>query len=228
MNEKQKWLIITIFAAAMAWVEAAVVVYLRTMIDRIEPYQPDPLPNFVGLGQIEIVREAATLVMLASVGWLAGKTPRARFAYTAITFGIWDILYYVYLVPMSGWPHSIFDWDILFLLPLPWWGPVLAPISIAILMIVGGAIALQTDASPRSISWFVAMIGAVIGLVTFMADAIRVASQGTEAIRTVLPTQFNWNLFIIALAMMAMPVLDMAAWSLAKALKPSQGSEILR
>ncbi len=228
MNEKQKWLIITIFAAAMAWVEAAVVVYLRTMIDRIEPYQPDPLPNFVGLGQIEIVREAATLVMLASVGWLAGKTPRARFAYTAITFGIWDILYYVYLVPMSGWPHSIFDWDILFLLPLPWWGPVLAPVSIAILMIVGGAIALQTDASPRSISWFVAMIGTVIGLVTFMADAIRVASQGTEAIRTVLPTQFNWNLFIIALAMMAMPVLDMVAWSLAKVSEPSQGSEILR
>ncbi len=216
MNEKQKWAIVSIFAAAMAWVEAAVVFYLRTMIDRIEPYQPDPLPNFVGLGDIEIVREAATLVMLVAVGYLAGSSRRTRLAYSAIAFGIWDILYYAYLFLMGGWPQSIFDWDILFLLPLPWWGPVLAPVSIALLMVAGGTIATQSDESPRQISWLVALAGAMIALYTFMADAIGVAPLGTLAIRSLLPSQFNWNLFIVGLAMMAIPVLDMVATGFAK------------
>lgn len=225
MNEKQKWAIVSIYAAAMAWVEAAVVFYLRTMIDRIEPYQPDPLPNFVGLGDIEIVREAATLVMLFAVGYLAGSSRRTRLSYFAIAFGIWDIFYYAYLILMGGWPHSIFDWDILFLLPLPWWGPILAPVSIALLMIVGGTIATLSDVTPRENSWLVAHVGAIIALYTFMADAIAAAPLGAQAIRAILPSQFNWNLFIVGLAMMATPVLDMVACNLA--LKPSQGSEIL-
>ena len=45
---------------------------------------------------------------------------------------------------MSGWPRSLFDWDVLFLLPLPWWGPVLAPVSIAVLMIVWGTIVTES------------------------------------------------------------------------------------
>ena len=28
----------------------------------------------------------------------------------------------------AGWPETVLDWDILFLLPLPWWGPVIAPV----------------------------------------------------------------------------------------------------
>jgi hypothetical protein len=228
MTEKKKLLVVAVFAATMALVEAAVVVYLRTLIGRIEPYQPNPLPNFAGLGEIEVVREAATLVMLALIGVLAGKTLLTRFAYAAITFGVWDILYYVYLVPMSGWPRSIFDWDILFLLPLPWWGPVLAPVSIAILVTVGGVFVTQTNSSPRSAAWLLSLIGALIALITFMADAILIAPQGAEAIRTVLPSQFNWHLFILAWTLMAIPVLDMTKQSFGKArsilsgAKPSQ------
>src|SRR5512135_2636525 len=65
-------IVVVVYAAAMAWVEAAVVFYLRTMIDRIEPYQPNPLPIIGGYGPVELTRELATLVMLLAVGLLAG------------------------------------------------------------------------------------------------------------------------------------------------------------
>src|SRR5262245_43389925 len=130
-----QWGVVALFAIAMAWVEAAVVFYLRTMLDRIEPYQPNPLPEFGGLAKAELIRELATLIMLAIVGWLAGRTARSRVGYFLIAFGVWDIFYYVFLKVLTGWPRSLFDWDLLFLIPLPWWGPVLAPVSIAALMI---------------------------------------------------------------------------------------------
>jgi hypothetical protein len=209
MSEKQKWFVVVLFAAAMAWVESAVVVYLRTLIDRLIPYQPEPLPLFTGLGHIELGREAATLVMLATVGWLAGRTRRDKIAYAAIAFGTWDIFYYIYLVPMSGWPRSLSDWDILFLLPLPWWGPVLAPVSIALLCVIGGTLITQRDLFPRPSSWLAAFLGAIIALYTFMADVIRVAAQGERAIRSVLPTQFEWALFIAAFALMGLPIVEM-------------------
>lgn len=218
MSKIQSWVVVVVYAIGMAWVESAVVVYLRTMIDRIMPYQPNPLPLFSGLGHIELGREAATLVMLLTVGCLAGHTWRSRLAYAAIAFGVWDIFYYVFLVPMSGWPHTIFDWDILFLLPLPWWGPVVAPVSIAALMIIGGTIITQFDQpatpfAPRRWSLAFAIVGAILALSVFMADTIRVASGGVEAIRTVLPTQFNWSMFALALALMTAPIVDMG-WRL--------------
>ena len=80
------WTIVILFAIAMAWVESAVVYYLRTHIDRIVPYQSDPLPIIGGLGPVELVRELATLIMLFTVGWLAGKTWRTRCAFPA---GAW-------------------------------------------------------------------------------------------------------------------------------------------
>jgi hypothetical protein len=110
------WAVVVLYAIAMAWVESAVVFYLRTMIDRIEPYQPDPFPVIGGFASVELPREFATLVMLFAVGFLAGRTWRARIGYAAIAFGIWDIFYYAFLKMMCGWPHSLLDWDVLFLL----------------------------------------------------------------------------------------------------------------
>src|ERR1043166_1253106 len=169
-----RWLIVVIYAAAMAWVESAVVYYLRTHIDRIVPYQPNPLPVIGGFGPVEMARELATMIMLPTVGMLAGKTWRARLGYSAIAFGVWDIFYYVFLKVMCGWPHSIFDWDILFLLPLPWWGPVLAPVSIALLMIAWGTLASQFAPTPGSAwrVWLLNVAGMAIALYLFMADCI--------------------------------------------------------
>ena len=61
------------------------------------PIRPNPLPIHGVLGQVELVREAATLVMLVTLGMLAGRTRRARLGYTAVAFGVWDIFYYVFL-----------------------------------------------------------------------------------------------------------------------------------
>src|SRR5437016_813042 len=80
------WGVVVVYAVAMAWVEAAVVYYLRTMVDRIEPHQSNPLPIFGGLGSAELVREAATLIMLAAIGTLAGRTWRTRLGYAAVAF----------------------------------------------------------------------------------------------------------------------------------------------
>lgn len=208
-----RWSTVGVFAIAMAWVEAAVVFYLRTMVNRIEPYQTDPLPLAGGLGQAELVREAATLIMLLTVGILAGSTWRARLGYSAIAFGIWDIFYYVFLKILCGWPHSVFDWDVLFLLPLPWWGPVLAPVAIAALMILWGALVTQGESLGFSLRqewmvWTLNFAGGALALAMFMADAARVADQGTVAIRRVLPQSFNWPIFLISLALMAAPILQ--------------------
>src|SRR6266446_4691280 len=145
--ERTRWWVVVAFAIAMASVEAAVVLYLRTLTNRIDPYQPNPLPEFGGLEFAEMIREAATLVMLLGVGWLAGRIWRVRLAYALIGFGVWDIFYYVFLKVLTGWPRGLGDWDILFLLPLPWWGPVLAPVCIAMLMVFWGTLVSQSESS---------------------------------------------------------------------------------
>jgi len=215
MRERTRWLIVFIFATAMAWMESATVVYLRTLVGRIDPHQANPLPVSVGLGQTEIIREAATLIMLLTVGLLAGHTWRSRVGYTLIAFGVWDIFYYVFLAVISGWPRSVMDWDVLFLIPLPWWGPVIAPVLIATLMVIGGTLVSRFDQPARPIwparwTWLFNLSGVVLALYAFMADAIRAAGGGAEAVRKLLPTSFNWPLFIIALALMAVPILDVS------------------
>src|SRR5881628_2307976 len=103
-----RWLVVVLFAIAMAWVESAVVFYLRTLVGRIDPYQPQPLPEYAGVALAETVREAATLIMLLAVGWLAGTNKRVRIGYALLAFGVWDIFYYAFLKILTGWPHSWF------------------------------------------------------------------------------------------------------------------------
>jgi hypothetical protein len=210
-----RWAVVCFFAAGMAWAEAAAVLYIRTVVGRIDPYQQPPLPLAQNLGQVELVREVATLVMLFTVGWLAGRTWRSRLAYALVAFGVWDILYYVFLSLISGWPRSLLDWDILFLLPLPWWGPVITPMLIAALMIAGGTLVSQFDL-PEQPLWpnrpTVALNigGACLALYVFMSDALGVIGNGEEALENLLPDRFNWPLFVVALGLMAVPVLDLA------------------
>src|SRR5262245_28039344 len=163
-SERTRWSLVIVFAIAMAWLEAATVFYISALVDRIEPYQANPLPMNGALGNVELVREAATLVMIAAVGLIAGRTWRRRAGYAALAFGVWDIFYYVFLRLISAWPRTLLDWDILFLLPLPWWGPVLAPVSIALVMIVWGTLATQSShgASDARWPWALGWIGIVL------------------------------------------------------------------
>lgn len=213
---RNRWLVVALYAIAMAWVEAAVVYYLRTLVDRIDPYQPNPLPIATGLGEAELVREFATLVMLVAVGWLAGATWRSRAAYALVAFGIWDIFYYVFLRVMTGRPESVFDWDILFLIPLPWWGPVWAPVSIAFMMVLFGTVIVRFDEVdrpiwPRRYASGAGLIGIALSLYVFMADAIHSPDKSATALRNLLPVSFNWPLFSGALALLLIPLVDVGS-----------------
>lgn len=213
MKLRSRWLVVAIMAIAMAWLEAAVVMYLRFFIDRIDPYQVDPLPLIAELGEIEVVREVATLVMLCCVGWLAGRDKFSRLGYFLIAFGLWDIFYYVFLRVMGGWPKTILDWDILFLLPLPWWGPVLAPVLISLLMIVFGSLLSTAEGRLSSLawwSWLAVIVGVFLALITFMWEALKALPGSVETIRAILPVDFNWWLFTLAIFFLAVPIYEVA------------------
>jgi hypothetical protein len=217
MSEKKRWNMIVLFAVAMAWVESALVVDLRTLVDRLDPYQPNPLPFLPKLGEVELIREIATLIMLFAVGRLAGQTWSKKWGYAALAFGVWDIFYYVFLKIIVDWPRSLWDWDILFLLPLPWWGPVIAPVIIAALMIIFGTLVTQFGNAdsliwPSRRAWILSLSGSVLAILVFMSDAIRAVGGGIETLRQVLPRKagFNWPVFLIALALMLAPIIAAA------------------
>jgi hypothetical protein len=213
LSARTRWILVMAFAIAMAWLEAASVLYIRTLVGRIDPYQANPLPINGLLGDVELWREAATLVMITMLGLLAGRTWRQRAGYAAIVFGTWDIFYYVFLRLISGWPKTVFDWDILFLLPLPWWGPVIAPVSIAVVLIAWGTLATQSDerGADARWAWALASIGSGLALAVFMVDAWRALPHGRDAVLRALPTSFNWPLFSVALLLIALPVLHQVA-----------------
>ncbi|MEO7156802.1 MAG: hypothetical protein ABI039_04520, partial [Vicinamibacterales bacterium] len=213
MSDRTRWVLVVVFAIAMAWVESASVFYIRALVDRIEPYQANPLPLNDALGPVELWREASTLVMIAALGMLAGRSWRRQLGYAALAFGVWDAFYYVFLRIMTGWPKTLVDWDILFLLPLPWWGPVLAPVSIALLMIVWGTLETQStdDVPVARWAWALGGGGIVVALSLFMADAWLALPDGRDAVMRVLPTAFNWPLFWVSLLLMASPVLHQVA-----------------
>jgi hypothetical protein len=130
-----------IFAAAMAFLESAVVVYLRAL------YYPEgfvfPLKMMdQHILVTEIFREAATMVMLFTIAGIATKSWISRFAVFIYSFAIWDIFYYIYLVFLLGWPPSLLTWDLLFLIPVTWAGPVLAPVINSLTMILLAVIIL--------------------------------------------------------------------------------------
>jgi hypothetical protein len=207
MSTPAKLALVAAFAIAMANVEAAVVVYLREVYG-IEDLVRDLPREFDRLVAIELSREAATLVMLLTVGLLAGRRLQDGIGYFVFAFGAWDIAYYGWLVVFEGWPTSPLDWDVLFLLPLPWWGPVLSPVMIAAMMCLGGAAAVfQVD---RGIEWrmnwtnaAIAAIGITICLYVFMADAIAAVPDGREAVESVRPSDFQWGLFLLGFAIMS-------------------------
>jgi len=122
-----------VYAVAMGLLEAICVVYLR----RLLPLDTgSPIAGLEKL-RIEIPREICTIVMLVAVAWLSGVNVRTRVAAFFFAFGIWDILYYIGLWWWAGWPESLWTWDCLFLIPQPWYGPVLAPVLISLYFILG-------------------------------------------------------------------------------------------
>ena len=189
---------VILFAIAMAYLESAVVVYLREMYHIVDLVKDTPLkPDAYTI--IEIGREAATIVMLAVIGLLAGSTWPKKIGYFFLSFGVWDIFYYIWLYVFIQWPKSLFEWDILFLIPLPWWGPVISPILISILLIsIGYLLLIDAQFKITSIDWILFVLSIIALLYTLTEDSIRVIISGTGDLTQIRPTTFNWILFLIA------------------------------
>ena len=176
----------------MAYVESAVVVYLRAIYypqSFAFPLAPLP-PHMVA---IEIGREAATLVMLLGVAMLAGRERWERFPAFCVSFGVWDLFYYVWLWLLLGWPPSLLTWDVLFLIPVPWTGPVLAPVIVSVLLVVGGLLLLRKGERGEPVRFPIplrtlALAGALLVLGSFVLDFRLV-------LRQVQPPLFRWGLF---------------------------------
>ena len=190
LRRRIAWLIV--FAVAMAYVESAVVVYLRAI------YYPQgfafPLVLMPpGMVAIELGREAATLVMLLGVAMLAGKDRWDSIALFCIAFGVWDIAYYVWLWVFLRWPPSLLTWDVLFLIPVPWIGPVAAPVIVSVVMIVGGMALASRRAGGQAVGFSpalqaLALAGGALVLGSFMLDF-------QVVVRQMEPLPFRWGLF---------------------------------
>lgn len=169
-------LILTIFSIAMAMLESAIVIYLR------EHYYPEgfsfPLSLVTRTVAItEFFREAATLVMLVTIGYLTGRNFRERFACFIYAFAIWDIFYYVFLYVLIGWPSSLLTWDVLFLLPTMWTGPVIAPVltSLNMILLALGIIYFSEKNQKSELSkteWWLLVVGSIIVIGGFMQEFI--------------------------------------------------------
>ncbi len=209
MQRAKLWSV-AIFAVAMAYVEATVVVYLRRLYGIVDLAR-DVVPFDPFLAATEVGREAATLVMLLALGWAVGRSLQARLGLAFLAFGLWDIFYYIWLKTLIGWPASLLAPDILFLIPLPWWGPVLAPVLVAALAVTGGALAVLADGRGRKVrlralEGTALGVGALAALYTFTADALSALPTSAEALGRLRPTPFNWPVFLAAFGMMAWSV----------------------
>lgn len=188
--------VVAVFAVAMAYLESAVVVYLREAlgVGTGDVFPIDLESELSGrLGWIEVGREAATLVMIGGIGWVAGRSGLERLAWAAVVFGMWDIGYYFWLWVFSGWPESLLTWDLLFLIPAPWAGPVWAPMAVS-LALVGFGLAMagryRAGMTPMTGRW--PLLGLVVGgavvVVSFLTNAALVLDAG-------VPTDFAWPIF---------------------------------
>lgn len=185
---KKTLFVVSLFAIAMGLLESAVVIYLRDILYPggfefpLNPVRPD-------LVWTEILREAATLVMLLGVGILAGRNLAERFAWFLYTFAVWDIFYYFFLWVLVGWPTSLMTWDVLFLLPVTWTGPVITPLIVSATMMLFALLIVSASRSDRkSLPGKVRSMPAV--------DKIRVL-PGNSAEAPVTVPRLSWLFLIV-------------------------------
>jgi hypothetical protein len=191
---------LALFGITFGYVEAAVVVYLRAVLaplregllydlphDELFPMITlDDLraarPEVMRIFWTELAREMATMGMLAAAGLAFARNFRQWLAGFMIAFGVWDIFYYVFLKLLIGWPASLWTWDVLFLVPVPWVGPVISPVLVALAMIAAGVITLWRESQGRPIQ-----------ALAFCWDWRNAAAGG-------MPNPFNWPLYACGLA----------------------------
>lgn len=227
-NLKNKLIIITVFAIAMALLESAVVIYLREIMYP-EGFRFPLAPILPHLALTEVLREAATLVMLICIGLLAARSFSQRFAWFVYSFAIWDIFYYVFLWLLLGWPESLMTWDVLFLIPATWTGPVVTPLLITLLMLFLSLTILFFGEKGKNtriliLEWAGLITGSVVVVIAFVTDYMKhmLASFSLgelmdlsnpllmETAQQYVPDKFPWLLFLAGSAMILVTIFQMS------------------
>lgn len=154
--------------------------------------------------------------MLISIGVLAGKNLLQRFYFFLFSFAVWDIFYYIGLKLILDWPPSLLTWDILFLIPVTWTGPVLAPIISSLVFIVFSvaSVMMQERGIVRKmnfIPWLSFFLGVSIVFLLYIRDFSKIIIAGgylsrlgelandkqfISEITNYIPEYFNWYIFI--------------------------------
>ena len=191
LKKRLFWL--TVWGISFGYIEAAVVIYLR------HHYYPGGFAFPVifvesGIAVVELIREAVTLVFMWAVAALTFRSLQNRVAAYMILFGKWDIFYYAFLKIFLNWPAGLTTWDVLFMLPLPWVGPVWAPILVSMGLIYAGIIILRQDdkGTPMVLGRRFWMLEITAGAVIILSFLI----PGHVVLKAVAPTHFPWYLFL--------------------------------
>ncbi len=205
---------VSLFSIAMGLFECIVVIYLRKI------YYPEgfcfPLkimePDII---TVELLREAATVIMLLAIGAISGKTSVEKFGWFIYSFAIWDNFYYIFLKLLIGWPESLMTWDILFLIPATWTGPVVAPLINSITMIILAWLIISSKLPSKQPvvkphEWALLITGALVVIISYTLDYTRFMTEkhsfhelfdpscSTAVIGTAVsysPVSFPWLVF---------------------------------
>jgi hypothetical protein len=189
---KLSWLII--WGLAFGFIEAAVVIYLRKL------YYPDGFGfpavfAHTDISVVELIREFTTLIIMWAVAEVSYRSLQAKLAVFMILFGIWDVFYYAVLRFFLKWPETFNTWDILFLIPSPWVGPVWAPLLVAVSLAISGVILLKKHEAGKKLQlnskfWF---FEAVMGLLIITSFLI----PGQVVLKNTIPETYPWYLFLL-------------------------------
>ncbi|MFC2111252.1 hypothetical protein ACFLQ5_02240 [Bacteroidota bacterium] len=207
---------VAIFSIAMGFMESAIVVYLRKL------YYPGgftfPLSNIeLDIAGVEFMRELATMIMLVTIGIVAGRKNIERFAYFIFSFAIWDIFYYVFLKVLIQWPESLMTWDVLFLIPVTWFGPVIGPVINSLTMILLAVVTIYfIDRNRKAkygwLVWTLLIVGSFVVIISYTEEytrfmmqefsffeliGVRDAERIIARALTYIPEKFNWYIFLI-------------------------------
>lgn len=206
-------LLLAVFSIAMGFFESSVVIYLRYL------YYPEgfqfplaAIPPNVAL--VEFFREAATIIMLVVIGIITGRSITERFSFFLFSFAVWDVCYYIFLKVFLNWPESFLTWDILFVIPVPWVGPVLAPCLVSLTMILLTVLVVYFHERDMQITisskeWVLFVAGSLIIITSFTWSYFAyILHHGDISIWTPMsenglfsevssyvPERFNWLLF---------------------------------
>jgi hypothetical protein len=201
-------LTVAAYAVGMAYLESSVVVYLTGALGgRVgEIFPLRPAIQAGDLVWIELGRELATLVMIASVGLLVGRSPLERLAWASVVFGVWDIGYYAWLYVFAGWPPSLATMDLLFLLPVPWAGPIWSPLAVSVALVGFGLVAaarLRAGVPLRLARWHVVagVAGGLLVILSYTLDA-------GNLIGGALPGPYPWPVFAAGMALALAAAVD--------------------